>query len=73
LRITSPFFRPSSGLRSLGRDANVSGRGHRRVIATLSDVNLTPVREAADRPRDGDPELPAVDLARYDALFEVPA
>jgi hypothetical protein len=30
-------------------------------------------REAADRLRDGDRELPAVDLARYDVLWEVPA
>jgi transposase len=30
-------------------------------------------REARDRLRDGDVELPAVDLARYDALCEVPA
>jgi hypothetical protein len=30
-------------------------------------------REAADRLRDGDPELPLVDLGRYDALWEVPA
>lgn len=30
-------------------------------------------REARDRLEAGDPELPAVDLRRYDALFEVPA
>jgi len=30
-------------------------------------------REAADRLRDGDRELPAVDLARYDVLWEVSA
>lgn len=30
-------------------------------------------REARDRLRDGDVEVPPVDLARYDALFEVPA
>jgi transposase len=30
-------------------------------------------REAATRLRDGDPELPPVDLGRYDALWEVPA
>ncbi len=30
-------------------------------------------REARDRLRDGDPELPAVDLGRYDVLWEVPA
>ena len=29
-------------------------------------------REARDRLADGDVELPAVDLARYDALWEVP-
>jgi hypothetical protein len=28
-------------------------------------------REARDRLRDGDIELPAVDLARYDTIFEV--
>lgn len=30
-------------------------------------------REARDRLRDGDVELPTVELARYDRLFEVPA
>lgn len=30
-------------------------------------------REARDRLRDGDPELPAVDLGPYDVLWEVPA
>ena len=30
-------------------------------------------REARDRLAGGDVELPAVDLARYDRLFEVPA
>ena len=30
-------------------------------------------REARDRLTDGDVELPSVDLARYDRLFEVPA
>jgi hypothetical protein len=30
-------------------------------------------REARDRLADGDVEVPSVDLARYDALFEVPA
>ena len=29
-------------------------------------------RPATDSPR-GEPDLPAVDLARYDRLFEVPA
>ena len=46
-----------------------------------ADVVLDPVhgramrlaREARDRLADGDVELPAVDLARYDSLFEVPA
>jgi transposase len=53
---------------------------HRRSFVP-ADVVLAPAhgrairlaREAADRLRDGDPELPAVDLGHYDALFEVPA
>jgi transposase len=45
-----------------------------------ADVVLTPAhgrairlaREARDRLADREPELPAIDLARYDALWEVP-
>ena len=53
---------------------------HRRSYLP-ADVVLDPAhgrairlaREARDRLEAGDPELPAVDLARYDALVEVPA
>ena len=53
---------------------------HRRSFVP-ADVVLDPAhgrairlaREARDRLHDGDPDLPPVDLARYDALFEVPA
>lgn len=53
---------------------------HPRSFAP-ADVVLDPAhgrairlaREAADRLRDGDRELPAVDLGRYDRLWEVPA
>jgi transposase len=53
---------------------------HRRSFVP-ADVVLAPAhgrairlaREARDRLRQGEPELPAIDLARYDALFEVPA
>lgn len=53
---------------------------HRRSFVP-ADVVLAPAhgrairlaREARDRLADGEPELPPVDLGRYDALFEVPA
>lgn len=53
---------------------------HRRSFVP-ADVVLDPAhgrairlaREARDRLADGDPELPPVDLARYDRLWEVPA
>lgn len=53
---------------------------HRRSFIP-ADVVLAPAhgrairlaREARDRLADGDRDLPPVDLARYDALFEVPA
>jgi hypothetical protein len=53
---------------------------HRRSF-TPADVVLAPAhgrairlaREAHDRLADGEPELPPVDLSRYDALWEVPA
>jgi hypothetical protein len=52
---------------------------HRRSFVP-ADVVLDPAhgrairlaREARDRLAAGDPELPVVDLRRYDALFEVP-
>ncbi len=52
---------------------------HRRSFVP-ADVVLDPAhgrairlaREARDRLAAGDPELPAVDLHRYDARFEVP-
>lgn len=43
------------------------------VLAPAHGRAIRLAREARDRLRDGEPELPAVDLARYDALFEVPA
>ena len=53
---------------------------HRRSFVR-ADVVLDPAhgrairlaREARDRLAEGEPEAPVVDLARYDALFEVPA
>jgi len=53
---------------------------HRRSFVP-ADVVLAPAhgrairlaREARDRLTEGEPELPPVDLGRYDALFEVPA
>ena len=53
---------------------------HARSFAP-ADVVLDPAhgralrlaREARDRLRSGEPELPAIDLSRYDALFEVGA
>jgi transposase len=53
---------------------------HRRSFLP-ADIVLAPAhgrairlaREAADRLRDGEPELPSIDLTRYDALWEVPA
>ena len=53
---------------------------HRRSFVP-ADVVLAPAhgrairlaREARDRLATGEPELPAIDLARYDALFEVGA
>jgi hypothetical protein len=53
---------------------------HRRSFIP-ADVVLAPAhgrairlaREARDRLADGEPELPAVDLGKYDRLWEVPA
>lgn len=53
---------------------------HRRSFIP-ADVVLAPAhgrairlaREARDRLASGEPELPPIDLGRYDALFEVPA
>ncbi|MGH9268176.1 MAG: Mu transposase domain-containing protein, partial [Acidimicrobiales bacterium] len=73
------------GIRVTPREVRLSSEG--REVATHqrsfvpADVVLDPAhgravrlaREARDRLRDGDVELPAVDLARYDRLFEVPA
>ncbi len=73
------------GVRVGPREVAISCEGaeiarHRRSFLP-ADVVLDPghgravrlAREAADRLRAGDPELPAVDLARYDALWDVPA
>jgi transposase len=43
------------------------------VLAAAHGRAIRLAREAADRLRDGDPELPAIDLARYDALWELGA
>ena len=43
------------------------------VLAPAHGRAIRLAREAADRLRDGDPELTPVDLGRYDALWEVPA
>ena len=43
------------------------------VLAPAHGRAIRLAREARDRLEAGDPELPAVDLRRYDALFEVPA
>ena len=43
------------------------------VLAPAHGRAIRLAREARDRLADGDPELPPVDLGRYDALWEVPA
>lgn len=43
------------------------------VLAPAHGRAIRLAREARDRLADGEPELPPVDLGRYDALFEVPA
>ncbi|MGH7320763.1 MAG: IS21 family transposase [Candidatus Rokuibacteriota bacterium] len=43
------------------------------VLAPAHGRAIRLAREARDRLADGDHELPAIDLGRYDALFEVPA
>ena len=43
------------------------------VLAAAHGRAVRLAREARDRLADGDVELPAVDLGRYDALWEVPA
>jgi transposase len=43
------------------------------VLAPAHGRAIRLAREARDRLASGEPELPAIDLARYDALFEVPA
>ena len=73
------------GIRVTPREVRLSSEGlpiatHRRSFVP-ADVVLDPAhgravrqaREARDRLAEGDIELPAVDLARYDALWEVPA
>jgi hypothetical protein len=73
------------GIRVTPHEVRFSSEG--RLIATHArsfvpaDVVLDPAhgravrlaREARDRLRDGEVELPPVDLARYDRLCEVPA
>jgi transposase len=73
------------GIRVTPSEVRLSSEGrliasHRRSFVS-ADVVLDPAhgravrlaREARDRLADGDVEVPPVDLARYDALFEVPA
>ena len=43
------------------------------VLAPAHGRAIRLAREARDRLADGEPELPPIDLGRYDALFEVPA
>ena len=43
------------------------------VLAPAHGRAIRLAREAHARLRDGEPEVPVVDLARYDRLFEVPA
>lgn len=43
------------------------------VLAPAHGRAIRLAREARDRLEAGEPELPAIDLARYDRLFEVPA
>ncbi|MBM4436067.1 MAG: hypothetical protein FJ029_02270 [Actinobacteria bacterium] len=43
------------------------------VLAPAHGQALRLARDAADRLRTGDRDLPAADLARYDALWEVGA
>ncbi len=43
------------------------------VLAPAHGRAIRLAREARDRLRAGEPQLPPIDLGRYDALFEVPA
>ena len=73
------------GIRVTPDTVRLSCEGHRiaehRRSFVRADVVLDPAhgrairlaREARDRLAEQEPEAPAVDLARYDALFEVPA
>jgi transposase len=59
-----------------GREVAVHARSFVSADVVLDPAHgraLRLAREARDRLADGDVELPAVDLARYDTLFEVPA
>jgi transposase len=63
-------------LSSEGREIAVHARSFVPADVVLDAAHGRAVRlarEARDRLTDGDVELPSVDLARYDALFEVPA
>jgi transposase len=59
-----------------GSEVAVHARSFVRADVVLAPAHgraIRLAREARDRLADGEPELPAVDLGRYDALFEVPA
>lgn len=59
-----------------GTEVAVHARSFAPADVVLDPAHRRAIRlaqEAANRLRDGDPELPPVDLARYDALWEVPA
>jgi transposase len=63
-------------LSSEGREIAVHARSFVPADVVLDPAHGRAVRlarEARDRLREGEPDAPVVDLARYDALFEVPA
>jgi transposase len=83
--VPPPFADRHIGIRVSPTTVQLSSEGREIAVHARSfvpaDVVLDPAhgravrlaREARDRLADGDVEVPSVDLARYDALFEVPA